>query len=100
MSKIISWVIKLGSEKVCVLKSLTKFIWDIFMDFFQILSMDNISLFLLCFETAIHIVDPKIHTKYLTVIESLIWGKKDDVNNNIFRTQRCNQIPIGKYGFY
>ena len=99
MSKIISWVIKLGSEKVCVLKSLTKFIWDIFMDFFQILSMDNISLFLLCFETAIHIVDPKIHTKYLTVIESLIWGRKNDVGNCIFTTQQCNQILLGKDRF-
>lgn len=55
MSKIISWVIKLGSEKVCVLKSLTKFCWNIFMEFSQILSIDNISLFLLYFETAIHI---------------------------------------------
>ena len=47
-----------------------------------------------------HIVDPKIHTKYLIMIESLIWGRKDDVRNDIFRTQRCNQIPVGKDEFY
>ena len=34
------------------------------------------------------------------MIESLIWGRKDDVGKNIFRTQRCNQIPVGKDGFY
>ena len=46
------------------------------------------------------IVDPKIHTKYLIVIESLICKKKCDIDNNIFRTQRCNHIPVGKDGFY
>ena len=29
-------------------------------------------------------VDPKIHTKYLIVIESLIWRRKDYVGNDIF----------------
>ena len=47
-----------------------------------------------------NVVDHKIYTKYLIVIGSLIWGRKDDVGNNIFITQRCNPIPVGKDGFY
>ena len=31
-------------------------------------------------------VNPKIHTKYLLVIESLIWRRKDDVGSDIFKT--------------
>lgn len=34
MSKIISLIIKSGSENVWVLTSLTKFSWDIYMEFF------------------------------------------------------------------
>ena len=45
-------------------------------------------------------VDPKIYTKYFIVIESLIWGRKDDVGNDIFRTQLYNQILVGKDEFY
>ena len=45
-------------------------------------------------------VDPKIYNKYLVVIKNLIWGREDDVGNYIFRTQQCNQIPVGKDGFY
>ena len=45
-------------------------------------------------------VDPKIYTKYFVMIESLIWGRKYHVGNDIFRTQRCNQIPVGKDEFY
>ena len=33
MNKIISWVIKLGTETFWVIKSLMKFIWSIFMKF-------------------------------------------------------------------
>ena len=44
-------------------------------------------------------VDPKIYTKYL-IVKSLIWRRDNDVGNNIFRKQRCNQIPVSKYRFY
>ena len=45
-------------------------------------------------------VDPKIYTKYFVVIENLIWGRKNDVGNDIFRKQRYTQIQVGKDGFY
>ena len=34
------------------------------------------------------------------MIKSLIWGREDDVGNDIFRTQQCNQILVGRDGFY
>ena len=45
-------------------------------------------------------LDPKIYIKYLIVIESLIRKRKDDVGNDFFITQRCNQLTVGKDEFY
>ncbi|WZZ14804.1 hypothetical protein YC2023_107893 [Brassica napus] len=33
------------------------------------------------------------------MIDLLGQEKINDVGNNIFRTQRCNQFPVGKNGF-
>ena len=44
-------------------------------------------------------VDPIIYTKNFYSDREFNQGKVNDVDNDIFITQRCNQFPVGKNRF-